>query len=61
LRAFGPLLTVRGDTFRILARASDPRGGSVEVEWIVQRVAEEQAIPALGRRFRVVRSRIGSG
>jgi len=61
LRAFGPLLTVRGDTFRILARASDPRGDSVEIEWIVQRVAEEQAIPALGRRFRVVRSRIGGG
>jgi hypothetical protein len=61
LRAFGPLLTVRGDTYRIFARAIDPRGGSVEVEWVVQRVADEQAIPALGRRFRVIRSRIGGG
>jgi hypothetical protein len=62
LQAFGPLLTVRGDTFRIIARATSPNGdASMEVEWIVQRLPEMQAIPALGRRFRVIRARIRPG
>jgi len=59
LRAYAHLLTVHGDTFRIVARASAREGGAaVEVEWVVQRVAETQALPTLGRRFRVVRARL---
>ncbi len=62
LRAFGPLLTVRGDTFMIRSRAVSATGdAAVEVEWTVQRVPETQAIPALGRRFRVIRARIRNG
>lgn len=62
LQTFGPLLTIRGDTFRIIARATSPNGdASVEVEWVVQRLPEPQAIPALGRRYRVIRARIRPG
>jgi hypothetical protein len=62
LQALAPLLTVRGDTFCIRSRAvSDSGDATVEVEWLVQRVPEVQAIPALGRRFRVIRARIRNG
>ncbi len=62
LQAFGPMLVVRGDTFRIVARATSPGGdASVEVEWVVQRQPEKQTVPALGRRFRVIRARIRPG
>jgi hypothetical protein len=62
LRAFGPLLTVRGDTFMIRSRAVSATGdAAVEVEWTVQRVPETQALSALGRRFRVIRARIRNG
>jgi hypothetical protein len=62
LRAYGPMLTVRGDTFRILARATDPQGRRMaEVEWVVQRVPELHALPSLGRRFRIIRARIPGG
>jgi hypothetical protein len=62
IRAFAPLLTVRGDTFIIRSRAVSATGGAaVEVEWTVQRVPETQAISVLGRRFRVIRARIRNG
>jgi hypothetical protein len=62
IRAFTPLLTVRGDTFIIRSRAVSATGGAaVEVEWTVQRVPETQAISVLGRRFRVIRARIRNG
>lgn len=62
LRAFAPLLTVRGDTFIIRSRAVSATGdAAVEVEWTVQRVPEAQAISALGRHFRVIRARIRNG
>jgi hypothetical protein len=59
LRAVGPWLTVRGDTFIIRSKATNAAGdASVEVELTVQRVPELQAVSALGRRFRVIRARI---
>jgi hypothetical protein len=59
LRAVGPWLTVRGDTFVIRCKATTAAGdASVEVELTVQRVPELQAVSALGRRFRVIRARI---
>jgi hypothetical protein len=62
LRAFAPILTVRGDTFVIRARAvSAKERAAVEIEWTVQRVPEAQVLPALGRRFRVIRVRIRNG
>ena len=62
LRAFAPMLTVRGDTFVIRSRVfSAKERAAVEVEWTVQRVPEAQALPALGRRFRVISARIRNG
>jgi hypothetical protein len=62
LRAFAPILTVRGDTFVIRSRAvSAKEGAAIEVEWTVQRVPETQGLPVLGRRFRVIRARIRNG
>ena len=59
LRAVGPWLTVRGDTFIIRSKATNAAGdASVEVELTVQRVPEMQAVSVLGRRFRVIRARI---
>jgi hypothetical protein len=56
------MLTVRGDTFVIRSRAvSAKERAAVEVEWTVQRVPEAQALPALGRRFRVISARIRNG
>lgn len=61
-RAFAPILTVRGDTFVIRSRAvSAKEGAAVEIEWTVQRVPDAQALPTLGRRFRVIRARIRNG
>jgi hypothetical protein len=53
LEAWAPVLTVRGDTFRITGRA-DGEGGSSVCELIVQRVAAEHPVPYLGRRFRII-------
>jgi hypothetical protein len=52
LEAWAPLLTVRGDTFRIVGKASAP-DGSIACELVVQRVAEEHPFAPLGRRFRI--------
>jgi hypothetical protein len=53
LEAWAPVLTVRGDTFRITGRA-EGAGGSSVCEMIVQRVAAEHPVPHLGRRFRII-------
>ena len=53
LEAWAPVLTVRGDTFRITGRA-EGEGGSAVCELIVQRVAEEHPAAQLGRRFRII-------
>ncbi len=53
LEAWAPVLTVRGDTFRITGRA-EGEGGSSVCELIVQRVAEEHPASHLGRRFRII-------
>lgn len=53
LEAWAPVLTVRGDTFKIIGRAEGEGGNSV-CELIVQRVADEHPVPHLGRRFRII-------
>ena len=53
LEAWSPVLTVRGDTFRITGRA-EGEGGSCVCEMTVQRVAEEHPTSHLGRRFRII-------
>ena len=53
LEAWAPLLTVRGDTFRIVGRASAAEG-SMACEMLVQRVADEHPLRLLGRRFRII-------
>jgi hypothetical protein len=53
LEAWAPLLTVRGDTFRIVGTASAPEG-SIACEMVVQRVADEHPFAPLGRRFRII-------
>ena len=53
LEAWAPVLTVRGDTFRITGRA-EGEGGSCVCEMTVQRVADEHPVPHLGRRFRII-------
>lgn len=53
LEAWAPMLTVRGDTFRIVGSASAPEG-SKACEMVVQRVAEEHAFGPMGRRFRII-------
>lgn len=60
LEAFAPMLTVRGDTFRIIARAEpiDGRGGYAELEVVVQRTPAMHGLPWLGRRFRVVSAKV---
>lgn len=53
LEAWAPLLTVRGDTFRIVGLAEGAEG-AIACELVVQRVAEEHPCPHLGRRFRII-------
>ncbi len=53
LEAWAPLLTVRGDTFRIVGSASAIEGSKV-CEMVVQRVAEEHSFGPLGRQFRII-------
>jgi hypothetical protein len=53
LEAWAPVLTVRGDTYKITGRA-EGEGGSSVCELIVQRVAEEHPASHLGRRFRII-------
>ena len=53
LEAWAPVLTVRGDTFKVTGRA-EGEGGSCVCELIVQRVAEEHPTSHLGRRFRII-------
>lgn len=56
LEAWAPLLTVRGDTFRVVGQA-EGREGVVTCELVVQRVAEEHPFGPLGRRFRIISAR----
>jgi hypothetical protein len=53
LEAWSPLLTVRGDTFRVVGQAEGFEG-SIACELLVQRVAEEHPFRPLGRRFRII-------
>ena len=56
LEAWAPVLTVRGDTFRVLGQA-DGREGAVTCELVVQRVGEEHPFGPMGRRFRIISAR----
>ena len=53
LEAWAPVLTVRGDTFKVTGRA-EGEGGTCVCELIVQRVADEHPASHLGRRFRII-------
>ena len=53
LEAWAPLLTVRGDTFKVVGVAEGPEG-AMACELRVQRVAEEHPHRLLGRRFRII-------
>jgi hypothetical protein len=53
LEAWAPVLTVRGDTFKVTGRA-EGEGGSCVCEMIVQRVADEHPVSHFGRRFRII-------
>lgn len=53
LEAWAPLLTVRGDTFKVVGQA-EGAVGAVACELVVQRVAEEHPFGLLGRRFRII-------
>ena len=47
------LLTVRGDTFKVVGRAEGIEG-ALACELVVQRVAEEHPFGPLGRRIRII-------
>jgi hypothetical protein len=53
LEAWAPLLTVRGDTFKVIGHAMGPEGG-LACELLVQRVAADHPFGLLGRRFRII-------
>ncbi|MGA1337618.1 MAG: hypothetical protein ACO34G_03505 [Opitutales bacterium] len=53
LEAWAPLLTVRGDTFKVIGKAEGP-DGALSCELRVQRVAEEHPSGLLGRKFRII-------
>jgi hypothetical protein len=53
LEAWAPVLTVRGDTFRVAGQAESVKG-VIACELVVQRVAEEHPFGLLGRRFRII-------
>lgn len=52
LEAWAPLLTVRGDTFRLTGRA-EGEGGAAACELVIQRRPEVVGPRHLGRRFRI--------
>jgi hypothetical protein len=55
LEAWAPILTVRGDTFRIIGTATGQGvAASCVCEWVVQRVPDEHPVRLLGRRFRII-------
>ena len=56
LETWAPLLTVRGDTFKVIGQAEGVEG-VVACELVVQRVAEEHPYGPLGRRFRIISAR----
>lgn len=56
LEAWSPLLTVRGDTFKVVGQAESV-AGAMACELLVQRVAEEHPFGPLGRRFRIISAR----
>ncbi|MEI6460814.1 MAG: hypothetical protein WCO73_02585 [Verrucomicrobiota bacterium] len=61
LEALAPMVSVRGDTFRVIGRAElsgVSQGGACEVEWIVQRIPEAHSQATLGRQFRIISTRI---
>ena len=60
LEAWAPVLTVRGDTFKVIGQAEGHEGRYV-CELIVQRVADEHPAPHLGRRFRIISVRFRNG
>jgi hypothetical protein len=60
LEAWAPVLTVRGDTFKVIGQA-EGQGGRFTCELIVQRVAAEHPAPHLGRRFRIISVRFRNG
>ncbi len=53
LEAWAPLLTVRGDTFKVVGVAESP-SGVMACELRVQRVAEAHPYGLLGRKFRII-------
>jgi hypothetical protein len=62
LEAWAPLLTVRGDTLRLVGTVSSPdpgQGGQVRVEAWFQRRPERLAGGRFGRVWRVVKVRLG--
>ena len=61
LEALAPMISVRGDTFRVIGRAEMigvGQGGACEIEWIVQRMPEPHSQAILGRQFRIISTRI---
>lgn len=56
LESWAPVLTVRGDSFRVIGRAQG-EGGTGVCEMMVQRIAEEHPAGHLGRRFRIISMR----
>ena len=56
LETWAPLLTVRGDTFKVIGQ-SEGVEGVLACELVVQRVAEEHPYGPLGRRFRIISAR----
>jgi hypothetical protein len=52
LESWAPVLTVRGDTFKVTGRSAG-LGGSVTCELVVQRLPPEHPAAHLGRRFAV--------
>jgi hypothetical protein len=53
LEAWAPVLTVRGDTFKVIGQAMGP-SGRCTCELIVQRVAQKHPAAHLGRRYRII-------
>ncbi|NBY36485.1 MAG: hypothetical protein EBQ59_03400 [Verrucomicrobia bacterium] len=61
MEALAPMISVRGDTFRVIGRAEMigvGQGGACEIEWIVQRMPEPHSQAMLGRQFRIISTRI---
>ena len=56
LEAWAPVMTVRGDTFKVTGRA-EGQGGSSICDLVVQRIPDEHPATHLGRYFRIVSMR----